>query len=189
MVRRKGAAFAAGGLLFIVAVSIFNRTQPARTAQAVSNHAASESPLGADVQVLKDKAPDQAHAMVSVAYHFNNMWFAADAANWPLAEFYWNETRSHLRWAVRIIPVRKDSRGEEIKLQAILEAFENSPFSQLQAAIARKDHEAFVAAYRFTLETCYACHKAVEKPYLRPQIPVRPAEPTINFDPRVDWPR
>lgn len=124
--------------------------------------------------------------MASVAYHFNNMWFAADAQNWPLAEFYWNETRSHMRWAVRIIPVRKDNAGQEVKLQNILEAVENSPLKQLREAIDAKDHEKFVAAYRFTMESCYSCHKASDKPYLRPRIPDRPAEPTINFDSQVE---
>jgi len=142
-----------------------------------------------DVAQLKDKASDQAHAMVSVAYHFNNMWFAADAKNWPLAEFYWNETRSHLRWAVRIIPVRKDKAGQAIKLQDILQATENGPLKQLEESIKVKDPEKFVAAYRFSLEMCYACHKASEKPYLRPRIPERPAEPSINFDPHADWPK
>jgi hypothetical protein len=142
-----------------------------------------------DVQQLKDKAADQAHAMASVSYHFNNMWFAAEAKNWPLAEFYWNETRSHLRWAVRIIPIRKDKAGSEIKLAEILDAMENTPLKQLQEAIAAKDHARFVAAYKFSLETCYACHKASDKAFLRPQIPDRPAEPTINFDPQADWPK
>lgn len=147
------------------------------------------SELESDVANLKEKASDQAHAMVSVAYHFNNLWFAAGAKNWPLAEFYLNETRSHLRWAVRIIPVRKDHAGGEIKLQSILEATENGPLTQLREAIVAKDNERFVASYRFTLETCYACHKASEKPYLRPRIPDQPADPAINFDPQAEWPR
>ncbi len=145
--------------------------------------------LGTDVETLKQKATDQAHVMTSVAYHFNNLWFAGQHANWPLAQFYWNETRSHLRWAVRVIPVRKDNSGQEIKLGEILEAMENTPLAQLQAAIEAKDPERFDAAYRFSLETCYACHKAADKPFLKPQIPTRPAEPTINFDPEATWPR
>ncbi|MEX0936942.1 MAG: hypothetical protein WDZ59_03720 [Pirellulales bacterium] len=149
----------------------------------------STTAMESDVEQLQGKAPDQAHAMVSVAYHFNNMWFAAEAENWPLAEFYWNETRSHLRWAVRIIPVRKDNAGQEIQLAEILEAFENSPLAQLQQAIVEKDREAFSSAYRFAVEGCYTCHKASDKPYLRPQVPQVPAEPSINFDPNANWPK
>jgi hypothetical protein len=143
----------------------------------------------ADIKRLQDTAPDQAHVMMSAAYNFSNLWFAAKAGNWPLADFYWGETRSHLRWAVRVIPIRKDEANRDVDLRVILEAVENSPLKQLQEAIKAKDSEKFVAAYKFALESCYACHKATNKPYLRPQIPERPAEPIICFDPKSDWPK
>jgi hypothetical protein len=144
--------------------------------------------IQADIKTLKDKAVDQAHVMVSVAYHFNNLWFAGKAGNWALAEFYWNETRSHLRWGVRVIPIRKDNAGREVNLPGILEAMENTPLAQLKEAIAGQDASKFEAAYKLSLETCYACHKAADKPFLRPQMPERPAEPMMNFDPAVKWP-
>src|SRR5919109_750183 len=80
-----------------------------------------------EIEAIKGKLPDQAHAMQDVGYHFSNLWFARQAENWPLAEFYNNEVRSHLHWAVRIIPKRKNSVGQEIDLEAILQAFENGP--------------------------------------------------------------
>lgn len=180
------------GVLFMIWMSN-SRSPQVSAAQETAPIASAEGALHelkSDVRLLQDKAADQAHAMISVAYHFNNMWFAADARNWPLAEFYWGETRSHLRWAVRIIPIRKDNAGQEIKLGQILQAVENSALQQLREAIDNKDHERFVAAYRFTLESgCYACHKASDKPYLRPKIPDRPAESSINFDPQAQWPK
>jgi hypothetical protein len=145
--------------------------------------------LKAEIEAIKAKLPDQAHAMQDVGYHFSNLWFARQNENWPLAEFYNNETRSHLRWAVRIIPKRKDLAGQEIDLEAILQAFENSPWTQLKDAISAKDAASFDKAYRFALETCYACHKASDKPFIRLQIPTRPETPIINFDPQSGWPR
>src|ERR1044071_8689625 len=71
--------------------------------------------IRAEVNRLKGLVPDQSHAMKDVAYHFGNLWFAGQKMNWPLAEFYWSETRSHLRWAVRIIPVRKDPQGHAVR--------------------------------------------------------------------------
>lgn len=179
------------GVLFAVGVGNFRQPRITRADEPSRSAAAQNAlpKLQADIARLKDKAPDQAHAMMSVAYHFNNMWFAAEAENWPLAQFYWDETRSHLHWAVRIIPVREDRRGKPVKLVDILESLENGPLKELKQSIAEKDQEKFVDAYRFTLEGCYACHKASEKPYLRPQIPTQPAEPTINFDPAATWPR
>lgn len=185
------------GILLVLGVTRPGLESPASTtarAADAPNQSAKGSPneiesLRAEIKRLQEVAPDQAHAMISAAYHFNNLWFAARAENWPLAEFYWGETRSHLRWAVRVIPTRKDSANQEVNLKAILEAVENSPLKQLQEAIKLKDREKIVAAYKFTLDSCYACHKAVEKPYLRPQIPERPAETLVNFDPKADWPK
>lgn len=121
--------------------------------------------------------------------HYTNLWFAAKAENWPLAEFYWKETLSHMRWAVRIIPVRKDNAGQQIKLQDILQSIEQSPYMQVGKTIEEKDLKKFESAYRYTLEGCYGCHKAADKPYLRPQIPKRPATTIINSDPNTIWPR
>ena len=80
-------------------------------------------------------------------------------------------------------------RCQEIKLQDILQAVENSPLKQLEESIQAKDREKFVAAYEFTLTSCYACHKASDKPYLRPRIPDHPASAMMNFDPNATWPK
>jgi hypothetical protein len=55
--------------------------------------------------------------------------------------------------------------------------------------IKEQDHTKFETTYRHMLEACYACHKASDKPYLRPQIPEQPASRIINFDPQATWPR
>jgi hypothetical protein len=159
----------------------------APTAVAQSTNDAPD--LAAELEAVKAKLPDQAHAMQDVGYHFSNLWIAGQHSHWDLATFYLNETRSHLRWAVRIIPVRKDNSGVEIKLEDILEAMENGPLKQLEEAVAAKDSVAFEKSYRFSLENCYACHKASDKPFIRPQIPTQPETPMINFDPNAQWPR
>ena len=127
--------------------------------------------------------------MQDVGYHFSNLWFAGQHENWDLANFYWSETRSHLRWAVRVIPKRKDNAGQEVDLIAILAGFENGPLKQLQEAITGHDKAAFEKTYRTSMETCYSCHKAADKPFLRLQIPTRPETPIMNFDPHANWPR
>jgi hypothetical protein len=145
--------------------------------------------LQEELEAIRGKLPDQSHTMQDVAYHYANLWFAGQKENWALANFYWSETRSHLHWAVRIIPVRKDNAGTEIKLAEILEAMENGPLKQLGESIEGKDQAAFEKAYRTTLESCYACHKAADKPFLRPQIPSAPEAPIMDFDPDATWPR
>jgi hypothetical protein len=154
--------------------------------------AAAQSParddLEARIKALEALIPDQAHIMADVGEHFTNLWFAGRAENWPLADFYLAETKSHLRWAVRRIPIRKDNAGRDIDLAKILEAFENSQLTELKQAVDRKDRSGFEAVYKVSLTVCYSCHKAADKPYLRPQIPTEPASRIMNFDPRADWP-
>ena len=96
--------------------------------------------------------------------------------------------KSHLRWAVRRIPIRKDNKGHDINLTAILEAFENSQLTQLKRTIDGKDRAAFEKIYKDSLTVCYSCHTAADKPYLRPRVPAEPESRIIQFDPRADWP-
>jgi hypothetical protein len=139
--------------------------------------------LRAEIERLKSIVPGQAFAMTQVAYNFNNLWFAAHAENWPLAQFYVNETRTRLRWALRITPVRKISTGD-LDLQPLLDALEKDPLTKVGEAVAAKNVVALETAYRATLEACHACHAASEKGYLELRVPAAPAEPMIRFAPR-----
>jgi hypothetical protein len=139
--------------------------------------------LRAEVERLKGLVPDQAHAMKDVGYHFANLWFAGQNKNWALADFYWAETRSHLRWAVRIIPVRKDAQGKDIRLLEILEPIERTSLEEIHKAIREKDGQKFTTAYKQMLDSCYACHLASAKPFLTLQIPQQPEASIIRFDP------
>jgi hypothetical protein len=155
-------------------------------ARAQSDPAASNSELvalKAEIERLKGMVPDQSHAMKDVAYHFTNLWFAAEMKNWPLADFYLSETRSHLRWAVRIIPVRKTPTGQELRLEDILEPMDKSVLTELKATIAAKDFEAFRPQYTLALTTCYSCHVAAGKPFLRLQLPKQPEAQIVRFEP------
>ncbi len=174
---------------YFIASSGQRLESPAAAADAPVPKTPDLAAVAHDLSVAQSKLPDQSHAMTDVAMQFSNLWFAGEKENWPLADFFWSETRSHLAWAVRIIPKRKDNAGREIDLPAILQSLENSPLKQLGEAIKKKDKVAFEKAYEFTIVGCYACHKAADKPYLRPQIPTTPALPILNFDPAADWPK
>lgn len=138
--------------------------------------------LKKEIEVLKGKVPDQSHAMKDVAYHFTNLWFAGQKENWPLARFYLDETRSHLKWAVRIIPVRK-IKGGDLDLKAVLDGLDQTVFNSLQKTIENKNTTEFADAYRQALGGCYSCHVAAEKPFLRLQVPEQPEVRIIDFNP------
>jgi hypothetical protein len=140
--------------------------------------------LKAEVARLKGLVPDQSHAMTDVSYHYAQLWFAGQYQNWPLAQFYSDEVRSHLRWAVRIIPKRKDAEGREIDLGGILTGLETSTLKDLDQSIKDKDKAKFELAYRAQLEGCMACHKASNKPYLRLRLPQKFDEGIVEYRPQ-----
>jgi hypothetical protein len=143
--------------------------------------------LQAELARLEALVPNQPTVMTQLAYHFANLWFAAAHQNWPLADYYLGEMRSNLKWAVRIKPTRSSPAGE-VNLAGIAGSVDNTEFSKLQEAIHEHRSAAFDRAYDETAVACYACHKAIGKPYLRPQRPPAAAEHVINPDPAAKWP-
>jgi hypothetical protein len=189
-----GTAFAAGALAGLLLSGESRHISGPGASTAFAQQTPRAPPvdlaaLAAEVERLKKVVPDQAHAMSDVDYHFTNLWFAGKAENWPLADFYWKESLSHMKCAVRIIPVRKDNAGKEVKLEDILQSIENSPYMQMGEVIKQQDAQKFEPTYKYIVEGCYSCHKASDKPYLRPRLPERPASAMINFDPAATWPR
>lgn len=150
--------------------------------------AAQTEMLQADVAHLKDIVPGQSHAMIDVGYHMANLWFAVERKNWAFAAFEFDETRNRIRWTIRINPVRKDPEGKPVDLKSIFDAIDTSSMASLKQAVEKKDSVAFDVAYRQMLESCYACHKASGKPYLRPAVPSVPPQTIMTYDPDARWP-
>ena len=185
-----------GGLIGGGVVSFVHRNDAApATAQAATGAAETAAATGdlvalrSDVARLKTNAPSQSHAMSDVGYHWTNLWFAAEQKNWPLARFYFEETRSHILWTIRLRPVRKGPDGADVNLVPIFEAIDTSAFKDVAAALQAQDSTAFSAAYRETLQACYGCHKASGLAFLRPMVPSQPAQSIINVDGAAAWPQ
>jgi hypothetical protein len=147
--------------------------------------------LAADVERLKALLPSNSHIMMDVQWHWTNLWFAGQAKNWPLAQFYFNETRNHIVWLTRKSPIIR-SQGperEEVNVAGIFDGVDTSSLADVKNAIAAKDSAKFAAAYRAMLESCYSCHKSVGRPYLRPMIPTAEVQSALTVDPNASWPQ
>jgi len=165
------------------------RPSAAPAAAAASDTAAEIAALKADIEVLKGKAPSASVAMADVGFHFSNLWFAGQAGNWPLANYYFSEARNHVRWLTRINPTPKGPDGIPVDLKSIFDAIDTSTFAALKTAIDKKDGREFETTYRGALESCYQCHKAVGRPYLRPMIPKALPQTIVNLDAAARWPQ
>jgi hypothetical protein len=148
--------------------------------------------LSEDVAKLKALVPSNSHLMMDVQWHWNNLWFAGQAKNWPLAQYYFNEGRGHIQWLVKKAgPVMKSAgpEKEEVNIQGIFDGIDTSSLADLKAAIAMRDSGKFAASYKVMLESCYACHKSVGRPYIRPMIPTQQVQAIVNMDPSATWPQ
>ena len=166
------------------------QAKPAPAAATPSDDAAAKelAAMKADIQTLKDKATSASVAMADVSFHWSNLWFAGQAGNWPLANYYYSEARNHVRWLIRINPLPKGPDGMPVDLKGIFDAIDTSTFAAVKAAIDKKDSAQFPVVYKAALESCYSCHKSVGRAYLRPQIPKTVPQTIVNMDPTARWP-
>jgi hypothetical protein len=171
-----------GAVLLLGGASEFLFEPQARAQEMTAPKPSGVTAAPMDRQTLNDRLPDQSHAMQDAGYHFENLWFAGDRQNWPLASYYLRKTQSYLELAVRIKPVRKTQAGD-VNLKGILDAVNNGLLAQVDQAITNKDVAHFRTAYRQTIEGCNACHSACERSYIRLQLPTAPSATIIHFNP------
>lgn len=138
--------------------------------------------LKAEIEQLKSKLL-AASAMRDVDYHSQNLWFAGTAGNWPLATYYWEKIIPHLQ-----LPSTGLTQSGSVTAQKQSKLAKDGE-THIVAAIRNHDVRAFVPSYRSMLQSCYDCHKAAGKPFLRPRLPVPPAQSIITVKPNESWPQ
>jgi hypothetical protein len=147
--------------------------------------------LPEEVARLKALVPSNSHIMMDVQWHWTNLWFAGQAKNWPLAQYYFNETRGHIQWFVKKSPTLRSAGPdrEEVNIEGIFDGIDTSSLTDVKNAIAKKDAVQFASTYKIMLESCYSCHKSAGRPYIRPQIPKVQVQAIVNMDPNATWPQ
>jgi len=189
----KSALLVAGGIL--VGMGVTRDILPAAAAQqreGGGRRAAlpTMDQLPAEVAQLKALVPSNSHIMMDVQWHWTNLWWAGKKKNWPLAQYYFNETRGHIQWLVRKSPVMKSQLDQkDVDIAGIFDGVDTSSLAAVKTAIENKDSAQFAASYRTMLESCYACHKSAGRPYIRPMLPQGSSQSMINYDPNATWPQ
>jgi hypothetical protein len=143
-----------------------------------------------EIATLRQLVPTNSTIMMDVQWHWTNLWWAGKRRNWPLAQYYFNEARGHIQQLVRKNPtIRNQQDGTDVELQGIFDGIDTSSLAMVKDAIAKKDLVAFEKNYKTMLESCYACHKSVGRPYIRPQLPPGQVQAIVNMDPNATWPQ
>jgi hypothetical protein len=171
------------GLLLSNLVHSWTRSPTVMAQEEAKNPVPDLAAMQADIAHLKEVVPSQSHTMTDVGYQFANLWFAGKEKNWPLADFFLNESRQHIAWTIRIRPVRKDSAGNSVDLKSIFDVISNGPLKNLTESIKNKDEARFEATYKQMLNGCNSCHVASDKPYLHLIVPQSPPQTIVSFVP------
>ena len=124
--------------------------------------------------------------MEDVSFHYSNLWFAGQKKNWPLAMFYYNETRNHIRWLLQKSPTTKTPEGEVVNLQGIFDGLDTSSLAMLKKSIEDKRIDEFTSAYKLMLDGCYSCHKSAGRPYLRLGVPTVAPQSIVSYNPEAN---
>ena len=155
--------------------------------QVYKRHTTAER-LEARINDVSALLPGQGAVMSLVGYYFGNLWFAIDAENWPLAEFYLHECRETLERAVAIKPVRQHPVGQDVDLVGMAEALDNTQFTQMDKTIRARDKAGSISVYREAMIVCYSCHVSTGKPFLNVRVPATPSSLGIEFNPSAPPP-
>jgi hypothetical protein len=143
-----------------------------------------------EIATLRQLIPTNSTIMMDVQWHWTNLWFAGKRRNWPLAQYYFNESRNHIQQLVRKNPtMRNNVDQKDVDLVGIFDGIDTSSLAMVKDAIEKKDGPTFDKNYRLMLESCYACHKSIGRPYIRPQIPTAQVQQIVNMDPNATWPQ
>jgi len=97
------------------------------------------------------------------------LWFAGNAANWPLADYEIGELGEGFDDVRKLV-------GNDIVDQHV-----GKPIEALQKAIDGKDRKAFIAAYDNLSAGCNACHKTLDHAFISIQRPAMLPYSDQNF--------
>ena len=100
------------------------------------------------------------------------LWFAGDAANWPLADYELDQLKDGFDDVAKLL-------GGDLAQQHV-----GGALSGLEKAIESKDRAAFVAAFDRLSAGCNACHGTLDHAFIVIQRPVLLPYSDQNFSPR-----
>ena len=132
------------GVLLLVIGILIGVNLPALSAQQREGRSGPPLPtqeqLPQEVATLKQLIPTNSTIMMDVQWHWTNLWWAGKRRNWPLAQYYFNESRGHIQQLVRKNPtIRNQVDNTDVELQGIFDGIDTSSLAMVKDSIAKKD--------------------------------------------------
>ena len=122
--------------------------------------------------------PGLGEFMLTIQVHHAKMWYAAQAGNWPLAEYQLSEMKEVFSDVQDFVPTYKN-----IPVGDMIDAVVTGPIADLEKAVEQKKLKAFAAAYDKLTAACNDCHKAGSRPFIHIKRPTRSSFENEEFRP------
>jgi len=107
----------------------------------------------ADLASIKELAPGLGEYMTTIQLHAGKLWFAAEAANWELAQYELDELKETME-AAKALNAEKNG----VKISNVLDSVLQTQVAQLAESVKRKSSGEFQKSYDETLSACNGCH-------------------------------
>lgn len=151
-----------GRVLFVVLVGLLVTSAPG---QGADN-------LVREVREIKAAMPKFGIPMREVGERFQNMYFAARAENWGLA----NYMAKSMNAAMNSVKVSQEY------LYPFWENFYGGYFKPVSAAIEAQDLKTFEKEVALVVEKCNYCHYVMAFQYVKVRVPTSPATQLLEFN-------
>jgi len=137
----------------------------------------------ADLEALEARmeerfAPGLHSLMMELQHRHATLWFAGEAENWPLVDYFLHEMEELIEDIEEIHPVYREVPVAEMLAEMTVPAIE-----LLEEAVEREDRGAFVAAYDRLTAACNACHVASDRDAVVMQRPTAPPLTNLRYLP------
>lgn len=147
---------------------------------ACARRAAAPAPRAGASPAPKPFTPGLGEIMAANQARHVKLWLAGDASNWPLAAYEVSELREGLDDAVTYHPTQE---GSPLPISELVPRIMDERMKNLEAAVAAKDHAAFVAAFDALTAGCNSCHQAANFGFNVVQRPASNPFPNQVFAP------
>jgi len=123
--------------------------------------------------------PEIGEIMMFQQLRHGKLWFAAQEANWALADYEIKELREGFESVSKFYPTFND-----IPLAQMIDAIRDTNFADLDKAVAARDKAKFAAAFDGLTQACNACHQASNLGFISIRRPTVPPFSNQSFSPK-----
>lgn len=141
--------------------------------------AADEDALAALEARLTEKFTPGLHSLMMEFQHRHaTVWFAGEARNWPLTDYFLHEMEELVEDIGEFHPVWRDLRVADMLADVTVPAIE-----AMEDAVDAGDLNAFVSAYDQLTMACNGCHAPADKAAIVIQRPTSPPLTNLRYLP------